>query len=98
MSEDEKEFTNWTVVSGFGYRTQQPFVEVIIRPHEVQTQMPPAVARELAMNLLQAADAAESGAFLVTFLRKQVGADGRACAMLLNEFLEWRAAQTGEDD
>jgi len=58
------------VSSGFGYNTQQPYVQVLIEAADWSTQMSPATARELAFNLLTAADAAESDGFLVGFLRR----------------------------
>lgn len=93
----EEELINWTVVSGFGHNTQRPFVEIIIRPHEVQTQMSPATARELAQNLLYAADAAESDAFLVTFMRQRIGVkDAKIIAGILMDFRKWRDEQAME--
>ncbi len=89
---NEQVETVWTVVSGFGHNTQQPFVEVIVRPQEIVTQMSPESARELAINLLAAADAAESDAFLVSFVRDRIGADERSAAGILFDFREWRNA------
>lgn len=78
------------VSSGFGHNTRKPFVQVLIEAADWSTQMAPSTARELAFNLLQAADAAESDGFLVGFLTKVVGADDRAIAGVLNEFREYR--------
>jgi hypothetical protein len=55
------------------------------------TQMPPEAARELAFNLLGAADAAESDGFLVGFLRDTIGVDDmRAVVTLLTQFRGYR--------
>lgn len=91
--------TDWTVVSGFGYNTQQPFVEVIIRPHEVQTQMSPAKAREIAGMLLQAAEAAEGDAFMMNFAKERIGLDESKAAQILLDFRKWRErrAEAGEE-
>lgn len=78
------------VSTGFGHRTQQPFVQVLIEAADFMTQMSPADARSLAMNLFSAADAAEGDGFLVTFLRTKLKADDQAVAMILQEFREWR--------
>lgn len=80
------------VTSNFGYRTQQPFVMVTVQEKEFTTNMSPAEARSLAMNLLECADAAESDAFLITFLRKKVGANDEAIVAILQDFRDWRAA------
>lgn len=83
---------NIFVQSGFGHNTQQPFVEVVIHAADWSTQMSPANARELAFNLLQCADAAESDGFLVGFLRQRIGVDNmRAVAGVLVEFRDYRA-------
>jgi len=55
--------------------------------------MSPAEARDLAMNLLMCADASEGDAFLITFLRRRVGADNEAVAAILQEFRDWRAGR-----
>lgn len=79
------------ITSGFGHNTQRPFVQVLIERADWMTQMSPAEARELAFNLLRAADGAESDGFFVTFLQKTVGMDDmRAIAGLLVEFREYR--------
>lgn len=88
-----KETTFW-VTNGFGHNTQQPFVQVLIERADFVTQMSPANARELALNLLEAAEAAESDGFLITFLRKNIKVnDGHAIALVLLEFRKWRDAQ-----
>lgn len=93
---EDSGLTNITVTSGFGHNTQQPFVEMTIRRADWTTQMSPEMARELAHNLLAAADAAESDGFLVTFFRERIGVDDmRAVASLLVEFREYREKRQG---
>lgn len=58
-----------------------------------RVQMSPTEARDLALNLLMCADAAENDAFLVTFLRRKVKADDRAIAGILQEYRKWRDDQ-----
>lgn len=79
------------VTSNFGHRTQKPFVMVTVGEQDFMAQMSPDEARALAMNLLQCADASETDAFLVTFLRKRVGANDQAVVGILQDFREWRA-------
>lgn len=88
------------VTSGFGYNTQRPFVQILIHAADWSSQMAPAAARELAHNLLCAAEAAEQDGFFVHFLQQSVGVkDTRAVATILQEFREWRAAlQKGAED
>lgn len=81
------------VSSGFGGNTNRPYVQVLIEAADWMTQMPPEKARDLAHNLLGAADAAESDGFLVTFLRQRVKAGDEAIAQILIEFREWRREQ-----
>lgn len=91
---EEGGITTINITSGFGHNTQRPFVQMLIPRADWMTQMSPAEARDLALNLLQAADGAESDGFLVTFLRETVGVDDmRAAATLLVEFREYRESQ-----
>lgn len=80
----------FSVSTGFGHRTRQPYVQVLIEAADFMTQMAPADARALAINLLQAAEAAEGDAFLISFLRRKVGANDEAVAGILQEFRNWR--------
>lgn len=91
MTDDK--IINFYVTSGFGGRTQQPFVQVLIEAADFMTQMSPEEARSLAFNLLACADAAESDGFLVTFLRERVGAKDNQVASILVDFREWREKQ-----
>jgi len=87
----QEDLTGIMVTSGFGHNTQQPFVQMLIQRADWMTQMSPETARELAQNLMTAADAAESDGFLVGFLRNTIGADDmRAVAGVLIEFREYR--------
>lgn len=90
---DQSGIVTFWVTSGYGYRTQKPFVQVLIESADFMTQMSPAEAKDLAQNLLTCAEAAESDAFLVTFLRSQIKAEDRAIAAILNDFREWRTQQ-----
>lgn len=82
----------FAVSVGFGARTQQPYVQVLIESADFMTQMKPDDARALALNLLQAAEASEADGFLVSFLRKRVGATEGAVASVLEDFRKWREA------
>ena len=84
--------TRITVSYGFGYNTEQPFVQVDTTAQ--MAKMSPQHAREVAYLLWAAADAAESDGFLVTFLREKINVDDeRAMASILNDFRKWRDLQ-----
>lgn len=90
----EEEGVVFEVSSGFGHNTQAPYVQVLIKRADWMTQMPPAKARDLAFNLLQAADAAESDGFLIGFLQKTIGVkDMSAIVSVLVQFREYREQQ-----
>lgn len=96
MTEENKMIV-FSVSSGFGHRAQAPYVQVLIEAADFMTQMSPVKARELAMNLLASAEAAEQDAFFISFLRKQIGANDRQVATLLVQFRDWRVAQGSSD-
>jgi hypothetical protein len=83
----------FSVSTGFGYRSQAPYVQVLIEAADFMTQMSPENARELAINLLCAAEAVEGDAFLVSFLRKKVGANDASIASILQDFRAWRGGE-----
>lgn len=88
---EESDITGISVTSGFGHNTQQPFVQMIIRQADWMTQMSPETARELAHNLMAAADAAESDGFLIGFFRQTIGVDDmRMVASVLVQFRNYR--------
>lgn len=85
------------VSSGFGYRTQQPFVTVLMAtPIETANptlQMSPAQARQIAGQLLEAAEAAESDGFLVGWLGVEKDLSEQQVGSLLISFRAYRDAQ-----
>lgn len=90
---DAKGQVNFYVTSGYGSNTHEPFVEVDVNGHI--TQMSPAQARAIGLNLMEAAEAAESDEFIVTFA-KEIGMDERGGAKLLNAFRHLRNKRRGE--
>lgn len=69
--------SDWKVIhvsSGFGANTRQPFVAIEMQyPRDHPLQLHPDEARDLAMNLLQAADAADSDQFIFEFFADIMG-------------------------
>jgi len=94
---DEDKIVNFHVTSNFGYRTQKPFVSITVQSKEFHVQMSPAAARALAMNLLQAAEAAETDAFLVGFFKSRIDMNERNIATILLDFRDWRDAARADD-
>jgi hypothetical protein len=86
MSKKDKTF--W-VTSLYGGKTREPRVNFAM-PGGEYVQMSPEEARDLALNLLQCADAAESDGFVFEFIKDKVGAPDEISARILGEFREYR--------
>jgi hypothetical protein len=80
------------VTSGYGHNTRQPFVQIQMEyPKDHPLQLEPNEARDLAANLLQAAEAAEQDAFIFEFHSTLGGErDDKLGAGVLFQFREWR--------
>ena len=84
----------------FGHGSQKPIVELRLpRPvtshpeHERKrnlVQLSVDEARDLALNLLQAAESAVQDAFIVDFMKLRIGLDERQVAALLAEYRTMR--------
>lgn len=77
------------VTSGYGANTRQPFVEIHTDKLKTPLQLLPNEARDLASNLLQAAEAAEQDAFIFEF-HSQLLEDEKAGAAMMFQFRKWR--------
>lgn len=91
--------TNWktiNVTSGYGGNTRQPFVEIKTDKLKEPMQLAPEEARDLAANLLEAAEAAEQDAFIFEFHSDFVAGTPEEKrnigASMLGAFREWRDA------
>ena len=78
------------VESGYGGNTRQPFVEIKDDRLKSPMQISPEEARDLALNLLEAAEAAEQDAFMFEFVSKDLNAGDQAAANIIGEFRKWR--------
>jgi hypothetical protein len=78
------------VSSGYGGNTRQPYVELCLNDQSVQ--ITPMKAREIAGNLLEAAEAAEGDGFLVEFMSNFAEEPEHAVGLLV-EFREFREQQ-----
>ena len=88
---------NWKVInvsSGFGANTREPFVQIEMEyPKDHPLQIHPDEARDLAMNLLQAAESADQDAFMIKFVSKDLKAGENAAAAILLEYRKFRDAE-----
>lgn len=84
------QFMKIFVTSGYGHNTRQPFVQMSADAMEKPIQLSPEDARDLASNLLQAAEASEQDAFIFEFHSSFVGGDERVGANMLVQFRKWR--------
>lgn len=95
------------VTTIYGHGTQQPIVELRLpRPSKKQplderqrnlVQMSVDEARDLAANLLQAAESAVQDAFIVDFMTTKVGLDMPAVAHLLKDFRTMRRDRQNDE-
>lgn len=93
------EYKTINVTSGYGGNTRQPFVEIKDERLKEPMQLSPEEALDLALNLLEAAEAAEQDAFIFEF-HAQLGAEREEStsgqrsdqigAMVLHQFRKWR--------
>lgn len=81
-----------SLVSG---RNRQPYV--LLRWGSHRAQLTPAEARRHALIILEAADAAISDAFLVSWLSEHVGVNEGVLAGALTAFRGYRTAQEERD-
>ena len=76
------------VRSMFGAKSRQPLVTLVVG--ERMVQMPPTKAREIAMMLLECAEAAQTDGFLIRFLGDRLGIEEARTVQLLAEFRKTR--------
>lgn len=93
MSTEPEEGGKFWARSIFGYKTRKPLVD--LRYKDWALQVDTHTAREIALHILEAAEAADQDAFIFEF-GAEVAGDGdggnneRAGSTLLHEFREWR--------
>lgn len=78
-----------TVNSMVSSKTQEPFVTVYLAGTDA-AQLTPAQAREVAGNLIEAAEASEQDAFIIDFGLKKLDLDLPRAAALLDQYRTWR--------
>lgn len=85
----------FAVSSIYGYATQKPYVNIETSMSPMQVS--PGKAREMALMLLESADAAESDAVLIGYTRDVLGLDESQSAKLLSEFRQYREKARGAE-
>lgn len=70
----------------------EPFVQ-LLQDDKVICQLTPEQARDHAKNMLEATEASEQDAFMLSFFRDQVGLDMQRCFALIVDFRKWREAR-----
>src|SRR6266478_8679287 len=76
-------------------RDGEPFIQLILND-KVIAQQSIEQAREHARAMLEACEAAEQDAFMVHFLRKNVGLSEVQAVNVLVDFRKWRMRETGK--
>jgi hypothetical protein len=76
-----------TIVSN---RDGKPYV--VLKWGQESGQLTPEQARQHALSILEAAEAAEGDAFITEWVTDRIGADGERAVMLLREFRAYRSA------
>jgi hypothetical protein len=79
------------VTSGYGGNTRRPFVQIESEELDRPLQISPEEARQLALNLLQASEAADQDEFLVRFSQDRLGLDIKDAAVILSLYREFRS-------
>jgi hypothetical protein len=81
-------------LSGYGYRTREPFVSLVIGDNK-PVNIPALGALDVAHNMAEAAEAAMTDAFVFEFFTKRLRVDETRAALALGDFRkqreEWRA-------
>lgn len=73
-------------------RQGEPFVQLFMDDEPI-CQLSPEEARDHAKNILEATEASEQDAFMLTFFRDQVHLDTDRCMALIVDFRKWREAR-----
>lgn len=78
------------VTSGFGARTNVPYVQILAHKEDWMTQIPAGDAIKLGLILIEAAEAALTDGMILNFARDKIGVSTEDAAQLLIEMREYR--------
>ena len=74
-------------------KTKEPKVDIVDEEAEWRVQLTVAEARALALNILQAAEAAVTDGFVYDWVTKVIQAGDAEAGSVLNDFREYRKGQ-----
>lgn len=94
IAPDKRGIISFDVSSGYGANTRKPFVQVEVGGME--TQMSPEEARALGLNLLEAAEAAQSDEAIVLFCLDVLHLDMQTAVASLAAYRKIRARRHGD--
>lgn len=86
---------DFTVSSIYGYASKKPYVNVEVSVSPMQ--LSPAKAREIALMLLESADASESDSVLIGYARDVLDLGEQGAAQLLDQFRKYREKARGTE-
>jgi hypothetical protein len=86
---------DFVLSSIYGYASKKPYVNVEVSMSPMQ--MSPAKAREIALMLLESADASESDAVLIGYAKDVLDLDERGAAQLLDQLRRYREKALGRE-
>lgn len=78
------------VSSGYGANTKMPYVQMLDHHLDWMTQMEAHSARELGLNMIAAAEAAETDGFMMNWVMDTIGVERDQAAGLLIGLREYR--------
>ncbi|NJO83524.1 MAG: hypothetical protein HC828_12375 [Blastochloris sp.] len=87
---------HFTVTSGYGANTKQPFVT--LDGPKLPVQIESAAARALALSILEGSIAAEADGLVVEFFRSELDMEMEQVAALLRRFRDYRRRWRNEVD
>ena len=90
MSSDDPKAKQIHVTAGYGHNSKVPFVGIEFEEPIAVLQLTSVEARELTLNILQAAETADSDGFIFNFFTRDVGCDQPEAIQLLYRFREYR--------
>jgi hypothetical protein len=70
----------------------EPFVQLLMDDNPI-CQLSPEEARDHAKNILEATEASEQGAFMLSFMQQKVGLDVSRAMQVIVHFRKWREAR-----
>jgi hypothetical protein len=88
--------SHFSVTTIYGHNTKKPIVQLQVGKEQIQMSI--ETARDLAQNLIQAAEAALTDAFIYEFIEKRIGAtDPNVAGFAMIELRKFRSEKRKEE-